>query len=389
MLRLVYLYRNLTRNNMRTALTCAAVALPIVIYVLSTAVIDGLDRFLENSVKQLRLVVSNRSSIINPLPSGYRSKIESLDPERTRLRSVCGMGWIGGRIENDSRLLSTLAVQADTFAATFPEFKLTPEELAAWHRDRQAIIVGRATASQFGWKVGDRIFIRPSLPPYTPMEFHVISTAPHAADPVTNFCRLDYFDEVRKEADVPTDIVSFFFVKCADKEALDHFGGAIDELFAHSPDQTRTQDEKAFMTEFITQQFDLPTNLTILAAVTIFVAVMAAANTMSMNFRDRINELAVLRSIGFSGLALAALILCESLLLCGLGGLIGAGIPFVAFNFTSLKELTVPVIQAIIVEPNVCVEAFLVALAVGVVAAVWPAIAATRLTVVAALRNLE
>ena len=97
MLRLVYLLRNLGRNPMRTVLTCVAVALPVMIYVLSTAVITGFEGFLENATRQLRLVVTHKASLVNPLPAGYRAKIESLDPTKKGLVSVCGMRFLGGR----------------------------------------------------------------------------------------------------------------------------------------------------------------------------------------------------------------------------------------------------------------------------------------------------
>ncbi len=394
MLRLLYLYRNLTRNVLRTLLTCAAVALPIMIYVLSASVIKGIEGFLDNSAKQLRLAVVNKASIINPLPAGYRAKIESLDPTKTRLLTVCGMRWLGGKVENDPRPLSTLAVQADTFPATFVEMNLTREEIEAWTKDRQAIIVGRSTAGQFGWRVGDRINIIASIPPYTPIEFHVISTAPLATDPITNFCRYDYAQEamragVASDTWLPEDWISFFFVKCASTADLEHFRAAIDEMFARTPDETKTQDEKTFMNEFITQQFNLPRNLTILAAVTIFVAVMAAANTMSMNLRDRMNETAILKSLGFSGSVIFALIQTEGLLLCLSGGLIGAGIPYVAFTYTPLRHFTVPLILFLEVKLAVCAEAMLIAFMVGVVASAWPSWVGWRLPVVNALRNLE
>lgn len=396
MLKLIYLYRNLTRNKLRTLLTCAAVALPIMIYVLSNAVIDGLDRFLENSAKQLRLVVIHKTSIINPLPVGYRAKIESLDPTRTRITAVCGMRWIGGRIENQSQPLSTLAAQVDTFPQTFPDHRLTQEEIDSWSRDRRAIIVGDATARQMNWKKGDRITIYPSVPPYTPMEFNVISTAPNALDKITNFCRLDYLEEeLKRQINVtvpgwtPDGWVSFLFVKCSSQEDLDHFRTAIDELFARSSDETKTQDEKAFMTDFINQLFNLPQNLAILSAVTIFVAVMAASNTMSMNIRDRLNEMATLKSMGFGSGTLFGFIQTESLLLCAMGGAIGASVPYIAFNHTFLRNYPVPLIQNLEILPHVCLQSLFIAAAIGVLAAAWPAWSAARLHVVSALRNLE
>ena len=388
-LRFVYLHRNLIRHPLRTGLTCAAVALPIVIYVLSTAVVHGIERFLENSAQQLRLAITHKASIVNPLPMSYRSKIESLDPTRERITSVCGLRWIGGQVEADPRPLSTLAVDPDTFLATFPDYKLTPQEQEAWLRDRQAIIVGWGTAGHFGWKVGDRITINPSVPPYTPMEFHVVSTAEKATDTVTMICRREYLEEELKKIGAPGDVVSFFFVKCATKADLDYFGPAIDALFANSPDETKTQDEKAFMNEFITQQFNLPRNLTILAAVTVFVAVMAAANTMSMNFRDRLNEFATLKSLGFKSSFAMALIESESLALCLAGGVVGVLVPYVAFTHTPLKDFTVPVIQHLEIQRIVCAQALGISLAIGVVAGLWPAWLAAKMKAVEALRSLE
>jgi putative ABC transport system permease protein len=367
----------------------AAVALPIMIYVVSMAVVDGVERFLDNSARQLRLAVTQKASIVNPLPVGHRAKIEALDPTGNRLVSVCGMRWIGGRIEHDPRPLSTMGVDHDTFAATFPEYRLTPEEVADWLRDRRALIVGRATARQFGWKTGDRITVHPSVMPYGPIEFHIISTAEQAEDQITMLCRRDYIEERSKEEGWRVGWGSFFFVKCASKADVDYFTIAIDELFARSTDETKTQDEKAFMNEFVTQQFDLPRNLTILAAVTVFVAVMAAANTMSMSFRDRTNELATLKSMGFGAWFVFTQIQAESLLLCAVGGLVGAMGPYIAFTHTPLGDFTVPLIQHLDITPAVVVQALGISVLIGVVAAVWPSWLAMRMKVVSALRSLE
>ena len=390
-LRLIYLYRNLTRNKQRTLLTCAAVALPMVIYVLSTSVVSGVDAFLDNSARQLRLAVTHKASIINPLPEGYAMKIRSLDPSGARLRAVCGMRWIGGQVENKTEPLSTVAVDADEFLIAYEVFQLTGDVQAAWLRGRQAIIVGRGTSAQFGWKVGDRITIRSSVPPYTPLEFHVVSTAERATDAVTNWCHRTYYEEDMKKniPEAPQGFVSFFFVKCASKADLDFFRAEIDKMFARTLDETKTQDEKAFMNEYITQQFNLPRNLTILSIVTVFVAVMAATNTMSMNFRDRFNEYATLKALGFGGGYVFTLIQTESLGLCLVGGIFGALAPYVAFMHTPLARVSVPVIQHLEIQPIVCVHAVLIAALIGLVAAIWPSILALRMKVVTALRNLE
>ena len=386
-LQLLYLGRNLTRNPLRTVLTCAAVALPIVIFVLSRAVIEGIDRFLDNSTQQLRLVVTQKASIVNPLPAGHRTRIEALD--RSRPVSVCGMRWRGGRVPTGSQQLSTIAADADTFPSTYPEYLQQPGELEAWQRDHQAIIVGRGTAQQFGWKVGDRITIQPSVPPYTQMQFHVISTAQGVTDPVTLFCRRDYLEEELKKLRFKENMDSFFFVKCRSPADLEYYRTAIDNLFANSPDETRTEDEKTFMSEYIAQQFDLPPKLAILSAITVFVAVLAAANTMSMNFRDRLSEFAALKSVGFGGRLVCAIIQSESLLVCAVGGLLGGLAPYVAFTHTPLRDYPVPVIQHLDIPPMVCLQALGIALVIGLLAAAWPSWTAVRMKPVDAFRALE
>lgn len=389
LLRFIYLYRNLTRNLLRTVLTCAAVALPIMIFVMSMSVVDGVQVFLDNSAKQLRLAVTQKTSIVNPLPEGHRRKIEALDPTRKRILSVCGLRYIGGQREDDPMPLSSMAVDHDSFMATFPEHRLTPGEIEAWERDRRALLVGRGTARDMGWKAGDRVVINPSVPPYTPLEFNVISTMERAEDFVTNWCRRDYLEAVIKEQGAPEGQVTFFFVKCAGKEDVDHYRTEIDRFFAGSMDETRTLDEKTFMNEFITQQFDLPRNLTILSALTVAVAVLAAANTMSMNFRDRTNELATLKSLGFGPGFAFALVQTESILLCALGGAAGVLTPYVAFMHTPLGGVTIPVIQTLVISPSTCAKGIAIALLVGCLAAAWPSWLAMRMRVVSALRSLE
>src|SRR5690606_6060070 len=162
------------------------------------------------------------------------------------------------------------------------------------------------------------------------------------------------------------------------KADVDYYSLAIDELFANSTHETKTQDEKSFMNDFITQQFDLPRNLTILAGVTVFVAVMAAAKTMSMNFPDRSNEIAALKAMGFNAWFVFSQIQVESLLLCAAGGLIGALGPYIAFTHTPLGDFTVPLIQQLEVRPAVVGEALAISLLIGIVAAVWPSWMAMR-----------
>lgn len=389
MLWLSYLFRNLLRNPPRLILTVAAMALPMGIFVLSRSVVAELDDALHNAARQLRLVVAHRSSLVNPLPAGYRAKIEALDPGRKRLLTVCGVRYIGGRVEPDLRPLPTLAVDADTFLDAFPEYQLTEAEQEVWRRDRRAMVVGPASGHQFGVKSGDRLTLQPSVPPYLPMALRVVCRAEHSRDPITNWCRRDYFDAELEAYGDTGSFVNFFFVKCASEADMAYFRAAIDALFAASPDPTRTVDDRAFMSEFITQQLDLPRNLSLLGAISVFVALLAAANMLKLNYRDRITELVTLRCLGFGGGALRGLAQAESVLVCLMGGVLGAAIPYVALTHTRLAEIPVPLIQQIRVPVEVCVQAVLVSILVATVTAQWIASPVARMRLCEGLRSLE
>jgi putative ABC transport system permease protein len=386
---LAYLLCNLTRNLPWTVLICTGIAAPLAIFVWSVGVVQGIDNILDNSAKQLRLAITHKASLANLLPAGHREKIEALDASRARIRSVCGIRWLGGRIENDPRPLSTLAADPDTVLTTFPEYFETAEGREAWLRDRQAIVVGRATAAHFHWKIGDRVTLEPSVPPYTRLEFHIVAITDEAANLITSLCRRDFVDQELKKIGAPEGWVSFFFVKCSSSSDLEHFRVLIDDTFARSLDETKTQDEKTFMTQFVTQQFDLPRRLSILAAVTVVVAILAAASTMSMNYRDRNVEFATLKSIGFPHWSLFLLLVTESMTMCLVGGILGAFVPYAAFNIERFRDALAPLIRNVHINPWVCVHAVIIGPAIGLAAAIWPAWTAWRTSAVALLRSLE
>ena len=391
MLRWQYLFKNLFRKPLRTMLTIIAVAAPIFVYVLGMAIVRNTDMFLQQSVKQMRLAVMQKSSIVNPLPLGHRKKIESLDPTGKHIVSVCGMRWYGGKIPDKKTEVGIISIDEDTFPTTYPELNLTPEEIARWHADKRAAVIARGPAGQMGWKVGDLITVESTVPPYLKLEFLVVAIPKDAVDAETCFVRYDYFnDKIKEQPQFASmkDSVSFFFVKCGTREDVTKYRDAIDAMFAIETDQTKTQDEKTFMESFITAQFDLPRRLRILSIVVVAVAIMAAANTMMMTFRDRSGEYAVFKALGFASSEVAIVLVAESAFLAVIGGILGAGIPWFAFNFTPLAEYRIPMLGILQIRKDLLIESLLVTLAVGLLAAALPALRASRVHVIDAFRRV-
>jgi len=115
---------------------------------------------------------------------------------------------------------------------------------------------------------------------------------------------------------------------------------------------------------------------------------MAAANTMMMSFRDRSGEFAILKTLGFRPFSIAALLFAESMTIAIVGGIVGAGVPYIAFNYTPLAEMRVPIIGLLQVREQIVFEALAIAAGVGALAALVPAVRVTRLGVIDALRRV-
>ncbi len=388
MLRLKYVWHNLYRNPLRTSLTIFAVATPLLVYVIAMSIVRNIDMALDQSYQEMRLAVVQKTSIINPLPLGHRRKIEGLDPGGQRITSVCGMRWFGGRVPGTQTENYFIAADVDTVPRTYPEFGLTSEEIERWNREKRAAIVGRAPAAQYGWKIGDVITLESTVPPFVSLELVVVAIPYNVVDSETSFMRFDYLNETVKAMNMRSDFASFFFVKCASRADLEYFRDKIDELFAHTPYETKTQDEKSFVESFLAAQFDMPKRLRTLSLVVVAVAVMAAANTMLMSFRDRIGEYAIFKSLGFSPTAVAVLLLSESLILATIGGVFGAGAPYAAFRWTPLADYRIPFIGLLNIQEALLGEAMCVAVIVGLLAAIVPTVRVIRLQVVEALGRI-
>lgn len=386
MLQLVLLAQNLTRNSLRTVLTVVAVALPLAIFCLALGTHNIIQQTIRSAEKNLRLVVHNKITIVNPLPEGYRRKIEALDPNRTKIRAVCGMAWFGGHVKDDPYPFPSLAGDPDTFPIVYSMYEMTDDERRAWYADRRAAIVGPQLAEHFDWRVGQLVTLSSSVPPYVEMEFKIIKIAQKAQDPNMFALRRDYLEEERKQAGGETGYINMFWVKCHSRTALEEIREKVDELFVNSERETKTMEEHVFLANFLSMQGDISNMMLWIGLAVVSVVVMIAGNTMAMTFRERTRELAVLKTLGFGSSAIFSMLLCESLLISLLGWMFGCLPTYVILNNISVKFLQLGPITKIPIPTETVFEGLLICLVVGLMAGVVPASRAWRLNVVDALR---
>jgi putative ABC transport system permease protein len=159
----------------------------------------------------------------------------------------------------------------------------------------------------------------------------------------------EYFDEARLFG---KGTVGWFVSKVAPGAPPNQVASRIDALFANSPSPTKTQTEKAFNQSFVKQMGDIGFIVSSIMGAVLFTLLMLTGNTMMQSVRERVPELAVLKTIGFRDGQVLALVLAESGLLCLVSALIGIGLaafiipamaPHLPGGFSGM-ELKVPVI---------------------------------------------
>ncbi|HYC05088.1 MAG TPA: ABC transporter permease [Azospirillaceae bacterium] len=164
------------------------------------------------------------------------------------------------------------------------------------------------------------------------------------------------------------------------------------KLTAYSDQDPRlkldVKTEQAYFAEQSTQTSDLIQKLGWpLAIAMAFGALAGALNTMYSSVAARTREIATLRAIGFSGLPAFVGTLVESLVLAGIGGIIGGLVTWVFFDGLTTSTLGASFTQVVFsftLTPEVAFKGVLLALAVGLVGGLFPAIRAARMPVVAA-----
>jgi putative ABC transport system permease protein len=376
---LALVFANLRRKKVRTALTVGSFAAALFLFGLLIAVRGAFNQGVEVAGAD-RLIVLNRVSLIQPLPIAYRDQILQVPG----VKAVTFATWFGGIYQDERNFFPQFVIDPGTWRAMYPEFRIPDAEWDAFMKDRQGCVVGQATAKRFGWKIGDRIPIQGTYVPGT-WEFNLcgIYTGTRPDDDTTQFwLRRDYFEE--KAPAYWKGLVGWYVVKVANPDDAVRVVAAIDDRFANSPWETKTETEKAFAAAFVKQIGNIEFLILTVGSVVFFTLLLVTGNTMAIAVRERTGELAVLKTVGYSDVLVLWLVLGESVLLAVVGGAIGV----------LVAKVAAPHLQSVLsgmrvyLPPASLAFGLLLALAVGMLAGALPALSAMRLKVVDALRRV-
>ncbi|HEU4401830.1 MAG TPA: ABC transporter permease [Candidatus Polarisedimenticolia bacterium] len=388
---LPYILKHLRRNWVRTSSTVLAMSVCIFLFCTLQTFVRAVTWNLK-SASATRLVTRHAVSLVFNMPIAYKERIAALPG----VRRVAIVNWFGGLRPNGFKdFFPNLAVEAEPYLAMHPEFIVEPGEQRAFFADLRGCLVGRRTATRFGWKVGDAFQLESFIPPYRvgrPFEFvieGIFDTDPRRF-PGTDTSVMLFHYKYLYESTGQRVGVGTFVIEIADPGQAGVISKAVDALFENSDAQTKTETEAAFRAGFVSMAGNLAFLLNTIALAVTFTILLVTANTMSMAVRERRTEIAVLKTLGFPSRLVMALILGESAALGGLGGGLGLllgwvmirllpGLPYIGDAVRGFPDLGL--------SPAIAALGFGLALMLGLSAGMVPALLAYRARITDMLRQ--
>src|SRR5947209_1838715 len=338
---LPFIFANLFRKKIRTVLTVGSFAVALflfgLLFVVRGAFTGGVD-----IAGADRLVTINRTSIIQPLPLSYRDRLLKIPG----VKQVTFANWFGGVYQDERNFFPQFAVDTDTMHQMFPELVISDDQWRAFVADREGAVVGENTAKRFGWKIGDRIPIRGTfIPGIWEFNIRAIYHGTRPADDTTQFWfHWRYFDERKPFG---KGAVGWYTIRIDNPDRAVEIIKTIDQEFANSPWETKTDTEKAFAASWVKQFGNIQFLILTIGGVVFFTLLLVTGNTMAIAVRERIGELAVLKAIGYSDGFVLRLVLAESLMVAAVGGALGMAIP-VIYNMRSVKARWTSAVVAVL-----------------------------------------
>jgi putative ABC transport system permease protein len=271
----------------------------------------------------------------------------------------------------------------------YPEFGVAPAQREAFVKTRTGAIAGQRLVDRYGWKVGQKLPIASEIHTKTDgtlnWEFDLVGVL-DAEDPAVRgntdvvLINVAYFDEARQFGRGKT---GWYIIRIADSEQAKTIAADIDRLFTNSPDETKTQPEKEFAIGFAKQIGDVGAIVTRILLAVFFTILILTGNTMAQAIRERVPELAILKTLGFSDGLVTALVLAEALLLLLLGG--AAGMAIAVSLMPGLNGATGGRFPPLFVAGETWVLAAALALGLALAIGLPPALRVRRLRIVDAL----
>ena len=371
------------RSKRRTALTILSVAIAVFLFASLRAVLDGFNAVAEAS-SSTRVVTIRSTSMIFNMPTSHADVIRGIPG----VQDVTWANWFGGIYKDPKNFFGQFGIDAESYLRMYPEILVSPGEKRAFLEDRTGALVGDGLVRKYGWHVGDRIVIQPGIPYYGTQDYTftirgVYRSGASNVDNQTFLFHWKYLDERAGGAGQ----VGWYVTQLRNPDDAARIAMVIDQKFANSPYETKTDTEKQFSAQFASMLGNLNLLLGSVALAVVITTLFVAGNTMAMSVRERTTEIAVMRTLGYPASTIFLLVVGEGLMVAIVGGAIGAGLARLVINgeYLGMAGGFIPAFG--VNNWNVVVGLGLSVL-IGILAAMIPSAMASRLKIVDALRRV-
>lgn len=378
--------RNTARRPVRLALTIGGLAMVVLAFGLLRLTLEEWQGAVRTASKD-RLITVHAMSDALTLPIAYKERIAVIPGVR-----LVHYGNVFGGVYRDAKeSFGSFAENMTTFFETYPEIVIDEDDRLAFLQDRRGCIIGNKLAARFGWKVGDVIPLKGTT---YPGDWEVVvrgifrSTNPNIMGNGELYLHWAYANErLKTEAPERADQAGWYVATSVPGERAQRVAAAIDASFANSFAETRTEMEQAFIAGWVARSGALLRGLHWLSVVMNGIAVLVLINALAMAVRERTREYGVMKTLGFQPRHLVALVLGESVLIAVSGAGLGLGLLYPAARLYAVMVAgggTVSSYDMTFETIGVCLGMML---AVGIVAAIWPAMRLVRMTTLDGLRH--
>ncbi len=372
--------RNLLRNRRRTLLTVLSIAVSVFMFGALMSLPTLVDEILRDRANSVRIITYARTGLSYPLPSAYAAKIARLP----HIEAVTGEAIFAGTYRDPKDFVPAAAMDPSQIEALFPDWDLKHEEVEELRNTRSGTLVGQQLMKLYHWHVGNNLILHGVSYPID-LQLKIVGTLGGDVPPSAVVIRQDFLDEALGRPGT----IMLLFSKVDRSENIPQVAAAIDDLFANSPAQTKSESEVGFARTAIKNYRLLFDGMKFIAVVVVFTIALVAANTASMAVRERRHELAIMRSMGFTRGTVVSCLTWEGALIGTISGLLGCAISYGTLRLVPHFARSLgPLAFRIGFLPQVAIEGLVIAIAIGTISTLIPAVVVARHDVARELRAI-
>jgi len=379
------IFKNSFRNRRRSILTVLSMGASLCLLGILFALYQTLFLAEPSQAASLRLITRHRVSLTNFLPASYEAKIRAIPG----VKDVTIWSWFGGTYKDardPKNFFARFAVEPDHYLGVRPDLKIDDATRQAFLKERTGAITTAKLADKLGWKVGDRITLTGDIFPVK-LELKLVGVIDDPEGTDALLFNKEYLREALPVNSVFRDVAGTFYILGESVEAMPGIIKSVDDMFDNAPQPTKTESEKQFALSFVSFLGNLKLFLAAICGAVTFTILLVSGNTMAMSVRERVREVGILKTLGFTSGEILGIILGEATIISFIGGFIGLLLATFLVGGVRRADIQFANINNMAVSPQIWVLCIAVALFIGLVSAFIPAQGASRTSILDALRS--